>query len=306
MRGSFAAVLAVVLGGCASTFEWPAVEVQTKEQLAADGVTGDAATARLANQEKASLARADAMATPRDETAIIWFGRRLAYLGRYEDAIGVYSHGLDVLGPSPRLLRHRGHRYISLRRFDDAIADFAAAAELIQDTEDEVEPDGQPNRRNVPTSTLHTNIWYHYGLAHYCKGEFARALSCYEFCLTAAKNRDMESATRYWYYLAAVRAGRDDLAKHVLEPVEKGWDVIENHAYYRLLLLYKGVDSEADWREWSELSGGSSNAAAAHGIARYRFMQRDEDRGQQELQEIVDRGPAAAFGVIAAEADLAR
>ncbi len=78
------------------------------------------------------------------------------------------------------MYRHRGHRYITLREFDKAIADFNKAVELIEGTDDIVEPDGAPNAAGIPTSTLHTNIWYHLGLAHYLKGDFAAALLAYE------------------------------------------------------------------------------------------------------------------------------
>jgi len=114
-----------------------------------------------------------------DETAIIWLGRRQAYLGEYRAAIDTFSNGLAILPESVRLLRHRGHRYITLREFDKAIADLSRALELIDAgaIPDEIEPDGQPNARNIPTSTLHTNIFYHLGLAHYLRGEWEAAAS---------------------------------------------------------------------------------------------------------------------------------
>src|SRR5688572_22622043 len=52
-----------------------------------------------------------------DETAIIWLGRRQAYLGEYRAAIDTFSNGLAILPESVRLLRHRGHRFITLREF---------------------------------------------------------------------------------------------------------------------------------------------------------------------------------------------
>ena len=63
------------------------------------------------------------------------------------------------------MYRHRGHRYVSIREFDRAIADLEYAATLIEGTEDEIEPDGMPNAMNIPVSSLHSNIWYHLGLA---------------------------------------------------------------------------------------------------------------------------------------------
>ncbi|MHC5071708.1 MAG: tetratricopeptide repeat protein, partial [Planctomycetota bacterium] len=105
-------------------------------------------TASDPKHKQASDALAALRSAPRDEERIIWYGRRLAYIGRYEEAIGVYSKGLAVHPDSPKLLRHRGHRYITLRRFADAIADLERAGQLIDTRPDEVEPDGIPNARN--------------------------------------------------------------------------------------------------------------------------------------------------------------
>ena len=55
---------------------------------------------------------------PRSEERIIWVGRRLAYLGRYRAAIEVYTRGLELHPQSYRLLRHRGHRHITLRELE--------------------------------------------------------------------------------------------------------------------------------------------------------------------------------------------
>ena len=43
---------------------------------------------------------------PQDESAIIWYGRRLAYLGRFEEAVAVYTRGLEVHPGSYRILRY--------------------------------------------------------------------------------------------------------------------------------------------------------------------------------------------------------
>src|SRR5512137_1480645 len=68
---------------------------------------------------------------PEDADTIIWLGRRTAYLGHYREAAAIFSQGIEAHPEDPRMYRHRGHRFISLRLFDQAIDDLERAAELI-------------------------------------------------------------------------------------------------------------------------------------------------------------------------------
>mgnify|MGYP001803330131 CR=1 FL=1 len=92
---------------------------------------------------------------------LIWHGRFTAYIGNYKEAIQIYTDGISQFPDDARLYRHRGHRHLTIRQYDHAIADFEKAAELIQGTENEVEPDGMHNARNITESTLHGNNYYH-------------------------------------------------------------------------------------------------------------------------------------------------
>ena len=40
---------------------------------------------------------------PDDSDAIIWFGRRTAYLGRYRESVAIYSKGLEGYPEEPKL-----------------------------------------------------------------------------------------------------------------------------------------------------------------------------------------------------------
>src|SRR5688572_5982618 len=177
---------------------------------------------------------------PKSADRIIWLGRRTAYLGRYKDSIRIYTDGLAQFPRDARLYRHRGHRYITLRCFDAAIADFEKAAKLIKGKPDEIEPDGLPNARNIPTSTLQSNIWYHLGLAHYLKGDFQRALSAYREAEKVSKNADMLVATTHWLYMTLRRLGREKEANRTLLTIKDDLDVIENADYYKMIGVYKG------------------------------------------------------------------
>ncbi|MCW8984468.1 MAG: DPP IV N-terminal domain-containing protein, partial [Thermoanaerobaculales bacterium] len=179
-------------------------------------------------------------ASPTDIDAIIWYGRRTAYLGRYRDAIRIYSDGIELHPEDARLYRHRGHRFISTRQLEKAVADFEYAASLIEGTNDEVEPDGLPNALGIPVSTLHSNIWYHLGLAYYLSGDYERALQAYAERAASAANNDMMVSTAHWRYMTLRRLGRDEEALAILQPITADMEIIENQAYHQLCLFYKG------------------------------------------------------------------
>ena len=243
------------------------------------------------------------VASPTDVDAIIWYGRRTAYLGRYRDAIRIYSNGIELHPEDARLYRHRGHRFISTRQLEKAIADFEYAAAVIEGTDDEVEPDGLPNALGIPVSTLHSNIWYHLGLAYYLSGDYERAEQAYAQRAASSANNDMMVSTAHWRYMTLRRLGRDEEAAAVLESINADMEIIENQAYHRLCLFYKGELEEGDLVE----EGSSpANAAVAYGIANWHLAEGDTERGTELLEEIVARDGWAAFGYIAAEADLAR
>ena len=68
-------------------------------------------------QAKLAAVRAALQQAPDDRDAWIWVGRRLGYLGRYREAIDVYGEALERWPGDPFLLRHRGHRHLSVRAF---------------------------------------------------------------------------------------------------------------------------------------------------------------------------------------------
>ncbi|MCK0109415.1 tetratricopeptide repeat protein [Flavobacteriaceae bacterium S0825] len=236
---------------------------------------------------------------------IIWLGRRIAYLGDYKRAIEIFTQGINEFPKDARFLRHRGHRYISTRQFNNAITDFENAVLLIKDTEDVIEPDGVPNRLNQPVSSLHNNIYYHLGLAYYLKNDLKNALKYFTECLEVSKNNDMQVATRHWLYMILQRMNMKYEAASILNPITENMDIIENIAYHDLLLFYKGVRSE---NELLKVENGSigANEATQYGIANWHFYNGDEDRAINMFQNIIKNGNWAGFGYIAAEADLSR
>lgn len=252
-------------------------------------------------------ARADHESAPDSADAAIWFGRRTAYLGRYRTAIAIFSEGMRKHPNDPRFLRHRGHRYISIRCFDEAIADLEKAASMVKGKQDQVEPDGLPNARNIPTSTLQSNIFYHLGLAYYVRGDFKNALKAYEKCLKVSKNPDMFVATQNWHYLTLMRLGKKKDAEKVLKSVKDGLDIIENDAYYKLLKLYAGkIKPETLLTEIRDSGDGLQNATTGYGIGTYFLIWGEKENAETIYKKILETDQWSSFGYIAAEAELAR
>jgi len=256
-------------------------------------------------KENLVRARGEFDRDPNDPEAIIWLGRRTAYLGRYQEAIAIYSQGLQRHPRNAKLYRHRGHRYLTVRQLDKAVADLDKAARLTAGRPDEVEPDGAPNPKNIPRSTTQTNIWYHLGLAYYLKGDFTKAARAFSTCLGFSRNHDMSVATRNWLYLTLRRRGREDEARRILMPISRDMDIIENFAYHALLLLYKGEKSP-EALLGSRDDDPVTRATLLYGLGTWYLINGQREKAQAIYKETVEGQQWAPFGYLAAEAELAR
>lgn len=256
---------------------------------------------------EANLAQADKdlLAKPNDADAIIWVGRRQAYLWRFQDAIATFSKGIALHPTNPRLYRHRGHRYLTVRQFDRGIADFEKAVSLISGTPDEIEPDGAPNASGKPRSSLHFNIWYHLGLAHYLTGNYAKALEAYTECMKVSNNDDAVVATSDWMWMTLMRLNRQTDATKALERITPKMEILENGSYHKRLLMYKGLEKPEALLD-STAADDLTIATQGYGVGNYYFVNTDRARAMQIFERVVAGKQWNAFGFIVAEADLQR
>lgn len=262
---------------------------------------------KLKLEKQLSGAEAHYESNPDNPDAMIWLGRRQAYLGRFTEAIGTFTKGIAKFPSDARFYRHRGHRHITLRQFDLAIADLAKAAQLVKGKPDEIEPDGQPNERNIPTSTLQFNIWYHLGLAYYLTGQNQKALDAYRECLKVSKSPDRLVSTTHWLYMTLRRLNRNDEAAKALEPITEGMDVIENAGYYRLLLMYKGTLPAEQLLDEAVKQGESPAAhSVLYGVGNWHLYNGRREKAVEVFRRIVSSQQWTSFGFIAAETDLKR
>lgn len=265
--------------------------------------------ASLPNQQKleADLAQAEQTlaANSKDPEALIWVGRRLGYLWRFNDAIAAFSKGIVLYPDNPKFYRHRGHRYLTTRQFAKAQADFEKATALIKGKPDEIEPDGAPNPAGKPRSTLQFNIWYHLALAHYLQGDYARAYAAQVECMKVSNNDDSVVATSDWMWMTLMRLNRKADAAKVLERIAPQMDILENQAYHRRLLMYKGVETPASLLD-TTTADPTQIATQGYGVANYYLVTGERAKATELFEKIVGGTGWNAFGFIAAEADLQR
>lgn len=242
------------------------------------------------------------------EENFIWLGRREAYLYNYNNAIDIFSDGIEEYPDSYKLYRHRGHRYISVRDFSKAVADLQQAASLAPENPLEIEPDGQPNKLNIPLSSTQFNIWYHLGLAHYLRGDFESAAMAYIKCMGVSNNDDLMCATVDWMYMTYRRMKRDEEAAALLTLIRDDMKIIENDSYYLRLKMYKGL-IQPD----SLLKVGANTedvdlalATQGYGVGNWYLCEGDTTKALEIFSKVVSGKHFSAFGFIAAEVELQR
>lgn len=230
--------------------------------------------------------------------ALIWYGRRVAYLGYFKEAIKIFTLGIETFPDDARFYRHRGHRYISIRQYDSAIKDFEKAVELIYQEVDQIEPDGLPNSKNIPLTTLHGNIWYHLGLAYYLKNDMNSALKAFSDRSVTHKYDDNIVSSSHWLYMIYRRLNKIEESKKVVENVNENMDIIENMSYHQTSLFHKGVIQESEIKV---------DEVSLYSLANwYMYEKNDSLKAREYYEKLLEMGNPYSFAYIAGEADFVR
>lgn len=230
--------------------------------------------------------------------ALIWYGRRVAYLGYFKEAIKIFTLGIETFPDDARFYRHRGHRYISIRQYDSAIKDFEKAVELIYQEVDQIEPDGLPNSKNIPLTTLHGNIWYHLGLAYYLKNDMNSALKAFSDRSVTHKYDDNIVSSSHWLYMIYRRLNKIEESKKVVENVNENMDIIENMSYHQTSLFHKGVIQESEIKV---------DEVSLYSLANwYMYEKNDSLKAREYYEKLLEIGNPYSFAYIAGEADFVR
>ncbi|MGP1274091.1 MAG: tetratricopeptide repeat protein [Caulobacterales bacterium] len=247
-----------------------------------------------------AIARAALDLAPHREDSWIWLGRRLGYLGRFEEAVEVFTQGLERFPDSYKLRRFRGRHLARSRQFEAALADYTRALELMDSIEDSFEPDGIANAYNLPLGTFRFNLHYYRGQTSFAVGDFESLVAGME----AARNQpllmdptgDMGVAIAYWLFIGHSLLGDEEAARDALSAIHAGLPLIENRNYLRGALFFKGEIS----REEMDAFPGAIEQFA---IAMADRLAGDNDAAEARLEAIVRAG---ASGFWPAETEILR
>lgn len=296
--------LAGILAAAACTLEPRNAEGLPPEAVSLLG------TKLYARTDSGVVARADsALATsPRDVQRLIDAAAAYADAWRFTEAIELYTQAIEMDSSDARLWRHRGHRYISVRRFNDAIEDLERGARL---------------------DSASFDIAYHLGLAHFLAGHWDRAAEVYHGCLAQAEaarvagtatpraagaartcagmaaDDDSRVAMTDWYYRALRRGERDDEAAALLASIHEEMRIASNESYHQALLFYKALRSDSTLLAFAE-SDSVRFSTAGFALANWKVAEGDTAGALPLLERIARGAHWPGFGVIAAEVELAR
>jgi tetratricopeptide (TPR) repeat protein len=180
--------------------------------------------------------------------------------------------------------RYRGHRYISVREFDSALADLTRGNRL---------------------DTTNYDIWYHLGVVRFVRGDFGGASDAFTHAQRMAPNPNELAGSTDWLWMSLSRAGRAAEASRALAAITDSLSVTTARAYFQRLKLYRGRIAPQDVMTPAD-TDDITVATLAFGVGNWYLVRGDSARAREWFERSVASGGWPAFGFIASEVELRR
>jgi tetratricopeptide (TPR) repeat protein len=276
-------------------WSFTAAVVLTIQGLAIAGAQGQTPQYRspagvqyLSQVDTGSVARAESAlaADPRNVERLIQLGIAHSGIRRYREAILTFTRGLALAPDNPLLYRWRGHRYISVREPDSALADLTRGSRL---------------------DSTNYDIWYHLGVVRFVRGEFPAAAEAFAKALRGPPNDNERAGSYDWLWMSLSRANRPAEARAVLERLRTGdsLHITTATAYAQRLRLYQGMIAPEQVLTPAD-TGDIAAATLSFGVGNWYLVRGDTVQARAWFERAVRSGGWPAFGFIAAEAELRR
>lgn len=233
-----------------------------------------------------AIARAESTlaADPRNVERIIQLGLAHSAIRQYREAIRVFTRGLAIAPDNPLLYRWRGHRYISVRELDSAVADLTRGNRL---------------------DSMSYDIWYHLGVARFARAEFPPAADAFAHAQRLAPNDNEVAGATDWLWMSLSRAGRAAEAQAALARAHDSLRITTAAAYAQRLRLYKGAIGPEQVLTPAD-TGDVAVATLSYGVGNWFLVRGDRAAARTWFERAIRSGGWPAFGFIAAEAELRR
>jgi len=235
-------------------------------------------------QDTGAVARAQAAlaADPRNVGLIIQLGVAQSGARQFREAIQTFTNGLQIEPNNALLYRWRGHRYLSVRELDRALADLNRGFEL--------------------DSTLY-GVIYHLGIVRYLRGEYAAAAQLFARAQPRAPDAGELAGATDWLWMSLSRAGRANEATAML--ARRPDSLPTAVAYAQRLKLYRGqINPDAVFTPAD--TADVAVATLAYGIGNWFLVRGDTAQARSWFERSVRSGGWPGFGFMASEVELRR
>ena len=243
-----------------------------------------AGVAYRAQRDTGPIARAERAlaADPQSIDRIIALGVAQSGARQFREAIATFTRGLAIAPDNALLYRWRGHRYLSVREFDRALADLTRGARL--------------------DSTIY-GIWYHLGIVRFARGDFAGAVDAFSRSQPRSPNPEELAGSTDWLWMSLQRAGRGAEAQAMLDRHPDS--LPDSSAYSRRLRLYRGQVSPDSLFTPAD-TADIQVATLAYGLGDWYLVRGDTARARAWFERSIRSGGWPAFGFIMSEIELKR
>jgi Flp pilus assembly protein TadD len=255
-----------------------AAHAQTVQYRSPAGVTYRA----LRDTGPVARAQRDLDAHPRDLQKYVALGTAQAGARQTQEAVQTFTRALAIWPDSAILWRWRGHRNLSVRNFDQAMADFTRGYGM--------------------DSTVY-GILYHLGVLRFVRGDFNAAADAFRRAQPLAPDAGELAGSTDWLWMSLMRAGRAGEAAAML--ARRPDSLPTTAAYARRLKMYRGEITPGQLITPAD-TGDIDVATLEYGLGNWYIVHADTARARAAFLRSVLSGGWPAFGFIASEEELRR
>jgi tetratricopeptide (TPR) repeat protein len=219
---------------------------------------------------------------PRNVQRYIQLGIAQAGPRQMREAVQTFTRALAIAPNDPMLYRWRGHRNLSVRNFDQAMADLT---------------------RGYGLDSTNYGILYHLGVLRFVRGDFNGAADAFARAQPRAPDGGELAGATDWRWMSLQRAGRAAEAQAML--ARHPDSLPSANAYTKRLRMYRG-EIAPEVLITSSDTGDVDVATLRFGLGNWYTVKGDTTRAREEFRRSIQSGGWPAFGFIASEIELAR